>query len=68
MGGGGNDVVKSTNTNEIQILSAGYQKPAKTAKKPSMVPGRRPGVPGTQSPAGTPAHGCSAGSGTCISF
>ncbi len=35
---------------------------------PSMVPGRRPGVPGTQSPAGTPAHGCSAGSGLCISF
>jgi hypothetical protein len=33
MGGGGNDVVKSTNTNEIQILSAGYQKPAKTGKK-----------------------------------
>ncbi len=32
MGGGGNDVVKSTNTNEIQILSAGYQKPAKTEK------------------------------------
>ncbi len=33
MGGGGNDVVKSTNTYEIQILSAGYQKPAKTGKK-----------------------------------
>jgi hypothetical protein len=33
MGGGGNDVVKSTNTYEIQILSAGYQKPAKTGKR-----------------------------------
>ncbi len=33
MGGGGNDAVKSTNINEIQILSAGYQKPAKTVKK-----------------------------------
>jgi hypothetical protein len=33
MGGGGNDAVKSTNTYEIQILSAGYQKPAKTGKK-----------------------------------
>ncbi len=32
MGGGGNDAVKSTNINEIQILSAGYQKPAKTVK------------------------------------
>jgi hypothetical protein len=32
MGGGGNDVVKSTNINEIQILFAGYQKPAKTGK------------------------------------
>jgi hypothetical protein len=32
MGGGGNDVVKSTNTYEIQILSAGYQKPGKTGK------------------------------------
>jgi hypothetical protein len=32
LGGGGNDVVKITNTNEIQILSAGYQKPAKTGK------------------------------------
>jgi hypothetical protein len=32
MGGGGNDVVKNTNTNEIQILSAGYQKPTKTGK------------------------------------
>ncbi len=31
---------------------------------PSMVPGRRPGVPGTRPPAGTPAHGCSAGFGT----
>ncbi len=30
---GGNDAVKSTNINEIQILSAGYQKPAKTVKK-----------------------------------
>jgi hypothetical protein len=33
LGGGGNDAVKSTNINEIQILSAGYQKPAKTVKK-----------------------------------
>jgi hypothetical protein len=32
LGGGGNDAVKSTNINEIQILSAGYQKPAKTVK------------------------------------
>ncbi len=32
MGGVGNDVVKSTNINEIQKLSAGYQKPAKTGK------------------------------------
>ncbi len=32
MGGGGNHVVKSTNTYEIQIVSAGYQKPAKTGK------------------------------------
>jgi hypothetical protein len=30
LGGGGNDAVKSTNISEIQILSAGYQKPAKT--------------------------------------
>jgi hypothetical protein len=30
MGGGGNDVLKNaTNTNEIQMLLAGYQKPAK---------------------------------------
>ncbi len=35
MGGGGNDAVKSTNINEIHILSAGYQKPAKTVKKSS---------------------------------
>ena len=33
MGGGGNDAVKNTNTNEIQILFAGYQKPAKLGKK-----------------------------------
>jgi hypothetical protein len=33
LGGGGNNAVKSTNINEIQILSAGYQKPAKTVKK-----------------------------------
>ncbi len=32
MGGGGNDAVKSTNTYDIQILSAGYQKPTKTEK------------------------------------
>jgi hypothetical protein len=32
LGGGGNDAVKSTNINEIQILSAGYQRPAKTVK------------------------------------
>jgi hypothetical protein len=32
LGGGGNDVVKNTNTNEIQILFAGYQKPAKLGK------------------------------------
>jgi hypothetical protein len=29
LGGGGNDAVKNTNTNEIQILFAGYHKPAK---------------------------------------
>jgi hypothetical protein len=32
LGGGGNDAVKSTNINEIQIISAGYQKPAKTVE------------------------------------
>jgi hypothetical protein len=32
LGGGGNDAVKNTNTNEIQILFAGYQKPAKLEK------------------------------------
>ncbi len=32
MGGGGNDVLKCHNTNEIQILFAGYQKPAKLEK------------------------------------
>jgi hypothetical protein len=32
LGGGGNDAVKNTNTNEIQILFAGYQKPAKLGK------------------------------------
>jgi hypothetical protein len=32
LGGGGNDAVKSTNTNEIQILFAGYHKPAKLGK------------------------------------
>ena len=32
MGGGGNDAVKNTNTNEIQILFAGYHKPAKLGK------------------------------------
>jgi hypothetical protein len=32
LGGGGNDAVKNTNINEIHILSAGYQKPAKTVK------------------------------------
>jgi hypothetical protein len=32
MGGGGDVVVKSTTTSEIQILSAGYQKRAKTGK------------------------------------
>jgi hypothetical protein len=33
LGGGGNDAVKNTNTNEIQILFAGYQKPAKLGKQ-----------------------------------
>jgi hypothetical protein len=32
LGGGGNDAVKNTNTNEIQILFAGYHKPAKLGK------------------------------------
>jgi hypothetical protein len=32
LGGGGNDAVKNTNTNEIQILFAGYQKPAKLGR------------------------------------
>jgi hypothetical protein len=32
MGGGGNDVLKCTNTNEIQKLFAGYQKLAKLGK------------------------------------
>jgi hypothetical protein len=32
LGGGGNDAVKNTNTNEIQILFTGYQKPAKLKK------------------------------------
>jgi hypothetical protein len=32
LGGGGKDAVKNTNTNEIQILFAGYQKPAKLGK------------------------------------
>ncbi len=31
-GGGGNDAVKNTNANEIQMLFAGYQKPAKLRK------------------------------------
>ncbi len=31
-GEGGNDAVKNTNTNEIQILFAGYEKPAKLGK------------------------------------
>jgi hypothetical protein len=33
LGGGGNDAVKNTNTNEIQILFAGYHKPEKLGKK-----------------------------------
>ncbi len=32
MGGGGNEAVKNTNTNEIQILFEGYHKPAKLGK------------------------------------
>jgi hypothetical protein len=32
LGGGGNDAVKNTNTNEIQILFAGYHEPAKLGK------------------------------------
>jgi hypothetical protein len=32
LGGGGNDAVKNTNINEIQILFAGYHKPAKLGK------------------------------------
>jgi hypothetical protein len=32
LGGGDNDAVKNTNTNEIQILFAGYHKPAKLGK------------------------------------
>jgi hypothetical protein len=32
-GGGGNHAVKNTNTNEIQILFAGYHKPAKLVKQ-----------------------------------